>query len=113
MEALRWTALLLLTLLTLPVASCMVLSVILPCEERLRRTVLPDEAAERFREELDAERPTAEEDLAERLTVEAEPERAGAPAEPATERLIRPFAALRVMAPAPERATDVLPIPMP
>lgn len=90
----------------------MVLSVILPCEERLRRTVLPDEA-ERFRVELDAERPTE----AERLTVEAAPERDEMP-EPAlpgpeTVRLIRPVVALREMAPAPERETEVLPIPMP
>lgn len=95
----------------------MVLSVILPCEERLRRTVLP-EAAERLREELDAERPTDEAErlmpelAAERLTPDAAPERAAVP-EPATVLLIRPFAAPRVMAPTPERATDDLPIPMP
>ena len=69
--------------------------------------MLPEEA-ERFREELDAERPTED---AERLTLEAAPERAAVP-EPETVLLMRPSAALRVM-PAPERATDVLPNPMP
>jgi hypothetical protein len=73
--------------------------------------VLPEEEAERFREELDAERPTEEEDAAERRTVEAAAERTEVP-DPATVLLMRPLVALRVM-PAPERATDVLPIPMP
>lgn len=104
MEALRETVLLF-TLLTLPVVFWMVLSVIVPCEERLRRTVLPEEA-ERFTPELDAERPTEE----------AEPVRDEAP-EPATVLLMRPSEELRVIprprVPAPVRETEVLPIPMP
>lgn len=104
---------LLLTLLTLPEEFCMVLSVIVPCVERLRRTVPVPADDERFTEELDAERPTEEEVEVTRLTVEVASERDTLLPEPVAERLMRPPSELRVTMPAPERLTEVLPIPMP